>query len=121
MPPTLAKKGLMFVSATIKGKQVHPMLGTRVMQIFISMDEAKRLGLRITNGECAIIKATNFLTKQVNGTTKGVTIHLGPLITHLAFSTGDVPIEGVQKGKECASHGKQPKTMGECTQDVGLP
>ena len=35
MPPTLAKKGLMFVKATINGKQVRAMLDTGATHNFI--------------------------------------------------------------------------------------
>ncbi|TXG57528.1 hypothetical protein EZV62_015357 [Acer yangbiense] len=49
VPPTLTKKVLMFVGATFKGKQVRVMLYIGATHNFISVDEAKRLGLQITN------------------------------------------------------------------------
>ncbi|TXG66575.1 hypothetical protein EZV62_007850 [Acer yangbiense] len=74
---TLAKRALMFVGATIKGKRVHAMLDTRATYNFILVDEAKGLGLRVTNEE-GVIKAPNSLVKQIDGTVKGITVHLGP-------------------------------------------
>ncbi|KAK0593409.1 hypothetical protein LWI29_036238 [Acer saccharum] len=92
-PPTLAKKGLMFVKATIRGKQVRAMLDTGATHNFISVDEAKRLGLRITNDEGAI-KAANSPVKLIDGTAKGVTVHLGPWSGKLDFSV--VPLDDYQ-------------------------
>ncbi|TXG53263.1 hypothetical protein EZV62_022432 [Acer yangbiense] len=92
-PPTLAKKGLMFVKATIRGKQVRAMLDTGATHNFVSVDEAKRLGLRITNDEGAI-KAANSLVKLIDGTAKGVTVHLGPWSGKLNFSV--VPLDDYQ-------------------------
>ncbi|TXG66506.1 hypothetical protein EZV62_007781 [Acer yangbiense] len=66
MPPTLAKKGLIFVEATIKGKQVRAMLDTGAMHNFISVDEAN----------------------------EGRHYHLGPWSGKLDFSV--VPLENYQ-------------------------
>ncbi|KAK0578231.1 hypothetical protein LWI29_007082 [Acer saccharum] len=93
MLPTLAKKGLMFVKATIKGKQVRAMLDTGATHNFVSVDKAKRLGLRITNDEGAI-KAANSPVKLIDGTAKGVTVHLGPWSGKLDFSV--VPLDDYQ-------------------------
>ncbi|KAK3212433.1 hypothetical protein Dsin_017139 [Dipteronia sinensis] len=87
-------KGLMFMSATIRGKLVRTMLDIGAMHNFIFVDEAKRLSLRITNEECAIIKAANSPAKQVDGTAKGVTVHLSPWSGKLDFSM--IPIDDYQ-------------------------
>ncbi|TXG57123.1 hypothetical protein EZV62_018436 [Acer yangbiense] len=76
VPLTLVKKDLMFVGATIKGKQVRAMLDTKATHNFILVDKAKRLGHRVTN-EGGAIKAANSPVKQINGIAKGVTVHLG--------------------------------------------
>jgi hypothetical protein len=93
MPPTLAKKGLMFVKATIRGKQVRAMLDTGATHNFVSVDEAKRLGLRITPEDGAI-KAANSPVKLIDGIAKGVTVHLGPWSGKLDFSV--VPLDDYQ-------------------------
>ncbi|TXG60790.1 hypothetical protein EZV62_012153 [Acer yangbiense] len=77
VPPMFAERGLMFVGITIKGKQVRALLDTGAMHNFISVDEAKQLGLRVTN-EGGAIKAANSPIKPIDGTAKGVTVHLGP-------------------------------------------
>ncbi|TXG68578.1 hypothetical protein EZV62_003513 [Acer yangbiense] len=92
-PSTLAKKCLMFMNATIRGKQVRAMLDTGATHNFISVDEANRLGLRITNDEGAI-KAANSPVKLIDGTAKGVTVHLGPWYGKLDFSV--VPLDDYQ-------------------------
>ncbi|KAK0604828.1 hypothetical protein LWI29_019873 [Acer saccharum] len=83
----------MFVKATIRGKQVRAMLDTGATHNFISVYEAKRLGIRITNDEGAI-KAANSPVKLIDGTTKGVTVHLGPWSGKLDFSV--VPLDDYQ-------------------------
>ncbi|TXG66413.1 hypothetical protein EZV62_007688 [Acer yangbiense] len=67
----------MFMGATIKGKQVCTMRDTRAPHNFISVDKAKRLGLRVTN-EGGAIKVANSPVKQIDNTANGVTIHQGP-------------------------------------------
>ncbi|KAK0601367.1 hypothetical protein LWI29_023591 [Acer saccharum] len=83
----------MFVKATIKGKQVRAMLDTGATHNFVSVDEAKRFSLRITNDEGAI-KAANSPVKLIDGTAKGVTVHLGPWNGKLDFSV--VPLDDYQ-------------------------
>ncbi|TXG52657.1 hypothetical protein EZV62_021826 [Acer yangbiense] len=133
-PLTLAKKGLMFVSATIKSKKVRAMLDTGAMHNFISTDEAKRLGLSIINGEAvieAVIEAVNSPAQRIAGITKVVTVHFGPWSGNVYQPSGrlaqakvsvarleekpssptssknNMPNEGVQKKRRRACDGKQ--------------
>ena len=81
------------MGATIKGKQVRAMLDTEATHNFVSVYEAKRLGLRITPEDGAI-KAANSPVKLIDGIAKGVTVHLGPWSGKLDFSV--VPLDDYQ-------------------------
>ncbi|KAK2659830.1 hypothetical protein Ddye_006363 [Dipteronia dyeriana] len=59
------------------GNQVRVLLDTGAMHNSISLAEVKRLGLRVTKSECVDAKTANTLARQPNGTSKGVTVHLG--------------------------------------------
>ncbi|KAL9440885.1 hypothetical protein AB3S75_019543 [Citrus x aurantiifolia] len=58
------KKGLIYVSASINGHAMCMLLDTGAMHNFISEDEAKRLGLKVTK-EKGTIKAVNSPAKPI--------------------------------------------------------
>ncbi|TXG67082.1 hypothetical protein EZV62_008357 [Acer yangbiense] len=70
-PPTSTKKGLTFVNASINGKVVHAILDTRATHNFVSVGEAKKLGLKAINGG-GTIKAVNSLAKPIAGIIKAI-------------------------------------------------
>ena len=92
-PPTSTKKGLMFVSASINGKAVRAMLDTGATHNFVSIQEAKKLGLKATNGG-GTIKAVNSPAKPIAGIAKAVPVCLGTWNGKLDFSI--VPMDDFQ-------------------------
>ena len=83
--PTFTKKGLMYVSAKINGQSVRALLDTGVTHNFVSVDEAKRLGLKATQEE-GTMKAVNSLAKPITGIAQGVHIILGTWSGKFDFS-----------------------------------
>ena len=73
--PTLVKKGLMYVSAKINGQSVRALLDMRATHNFVSVDEAKHLGLKATK-KGGTIKAVNSPAKPIVGIAQGVHIML---------------------------------------------
>ncbi|KAK0594587.1 hypothetical protein LWI29_037966 [Acer saccharum] len=92
-PSTSTKKGLMFVNASINGKAVRAMLDTGATHNFVSIDEAKKLGLKATNGG-GTIKAVNSPAKPIAGIAKAVLVSLGTRSGKLDFSV--VPMDDFQ-------------------------
>ncbi|KAK0606869.1 hypothetical protein LWI29_005470 [Acer saccharum] len=92
-PSTSTKKGLMFVNASINGKAVRAMLDTGATHNFVSVDEAKKLGLKATNGG-GTIKAVNSPAKPIVGIAKAVPVSLGTWSGKLDFSV--VPMDDFQ-------------------------
>ena len=82
--PTPAKKWLMYVSTSINGHPVRALLDTGAMHNFISENEAKRLGLKVTK-ERGTMKAVNSPAKPIAGTTQGVCVTLGTWSEKLDF------------------------------------
>ncbi|KAH9763740.1 hypothetical protein KPL70_001270 [Citrus sinensis] len=83
--PVLVKKGLMYVSAKVNGQSVHALLDTGATHNFVSVDEAKRLGLKATK-EGGTMKAVNSPAKPIAGIVQGVHITLGTWSGKLDFS-----------------------------------
>ena len=83
--PVLVKKGLMYVSAKVNGQFVCALLDTRATYNFVSVDKAKRLGLKATK-EGGTMKAVNSPAKPIAGITQGVHITLGTWSGKLDFS-----------------------------------
>ncbi|TXG71332.1 hypothetical protein EZV62_006267 [Acer yangbiense] len=92
-PSTSTKKGLMFVNASINGKAVRAMLDTGATHNFVSVDEAKTLGLQTTN-RGGTIKAVNSPAKSIAGIAKAVPVCLGTWSGKLDFSV--VPMDDFQ-------------------------
>ena len=90
-PSTSTKKGLMFVNASINGKAVRAMLDTGATHNFVSIDEAKKLGLKATSGG-GTIKASP--AKPIAGIAKAVPVCLGAWSGKLDFSI--VPMDDFQ-------------------------
>ncbi|KAK3212389.1 hypothetical protein Dsin_017095 [Dipteronia sinensis] len=75
-PSTSTKKGLMFVNSSINGKAVRAMLDTGATHNFVSLDEAKKLGLKaISRG--GTIKAVNSPAKPIAGIAKADVLQSG--------------------------------------------
>ncbi|TXG69042.1 hypothetical protein EZV62_003977 [Acer yangbiense] len=90
-PSTSTKKGLMFINASINGKAVRAMLDTGATHNFVSIDEAKKLGLKATSGG-GTIKASP--AKPIAGIAKAVPVCLGAWSGKLDFSI--VPMDDFQ-------------------------
>ncbi|KAH9697420.1 Endonuclease [Citrus sinensis] len=83
--PALVKKGLMYVSAKLNGQSIRALLDTGATHNFVSIDEAKRLGLKATK-EGGTMKAVNSPAKPIAGIAQGVHITLGTWSGKLDFS-----------------------------------
>ena len=81
----LVKKWLMYVSANVNGQSVRALLDTGATHNFVSVNEAKQLGLEATK-EGGTMKAMNSSAKPIAGITQGVHITLGTLNGKLDFS-----------------------------------
>ncbi|TXG70107.1 hypothetical protein EZV62_005042 [Acer yangbiense] len=73
---TPTKKGLMFVNAFINSQAVRAMLDMGAIYNFVSVDEAKKLGLKATSGG-GTIKAINSPAKPIVGIAKAILVCLG--------------------------------------------
>ncbi|GFZ19485.1 hypothetical protein Acr_28g0001900 [Actinidia rufa] len=76
-PKSKAGKGLMYMDVHLNGIPTKAMLDTGASHNFITMDEAKRLGLSMTKGQ-GWLKAVNSTAKPLLGAAQGVEIHIGP-------------------------------------------
>ncbi|KAH9753791.1 Endonuclease [Citrus sinensis] len=83
--PALVKKGLMYVSAKVNGQSVRALLDTGATHNFVSVDEAKRLGLKATK-ERGTMKVVNSPAKPIAGIAQGVHITLGTWSGKFDFS-----------------------------------
>ncbi|KAL9408761.1 hypothetical protein AB3S75_047194 [Citrus x aurantiifolia] len=83
--PEPTRKGLMFVSVLINGRTVRALLDTGATHNFISEEEAKCLGLKVTQ-HGGTVKAVNSPAKPFVGTTRGVHVTLGTWNGKLDFS-----------------------------------
>ena len=84
-PANTYKERVMYMSASINGQAVRALLDTGATHNFISEDEAKRLGLKVTK-EGGTMKAVNSLTKPIVGTVQGMRVTLGSWRGKLDFS-----------------------------------
>ncbi|KAH9752509.1 Endonuclease [Citrus sinensis] len=75
----------MYVSAKVNGQSVRALLDTGATHNFVSVDEAKRLGLKTTK-EGGTMKAVNSPAKPIGGIAQGVYITLGTWSGKLDFS-----------------------------------
>ena len=69
-------KGLMYMDVGINGKTSYALVDTEASHNFISKEEAKRVGLKVFQGDGSI-KAVNTTTKPVEGVAQGVKLQLG--------------------------------------------
>ena len=83
--PALIKKGLMYVRAKINGQSVRALLDMGATHNFVSVDEAKRLGLKATK-EGGTMKTVNSPVKPIVGIAQSVHITLGTWSGKLDFS-----------------------------------
>ena len=75
----------MYVSAKVNGQSVRALLDTGATHNFVSVDKAKRLGLKATK-EGGTMKAVNSPAKPIAGIAQGVHIMLGTWSGKLDFS-----------------------------------
>ncbi|MCV5004357.1 retroviral-like aspartic protease family protein, partial [Escherichia coli] len=74
--PKVQAKGLLYVDAYINGKPVTAMVDTGASHNFVSIDEARRLGLKTVDGGGSI-KAVNSAARRIQGVAHGVQTKLG--------------------------------------------
>lgn len=74
--PAPMKKGFMYVSVFINGQAVRALLDTRATHNFISKNEAKRLGFKVTKEE-STMKVVNSPVNPIAGTALGVRVTFG--------------------------------------------
>ncbi|KAK2979872.1 hypothetical protein RJ640_024373 [Escallonia rubra] len=69
-------KGLLYVEAKLNGKPAQVMVDTRATHNFVTMEEAKRLGLKVVGGG-GWLKSVNTNTKPLQGAARQVEMCLG--------------------------------------------
>lgn len=74
--PSEPSKGLLHVEAKVNGKTTNPMIDIDATHNFDSMEEAKRLGLKLTK-EKGDLKAVNSLAKPIEGVASNVVMLIG--------------------------------------------
>ncbi|XP_059654537.1 uncharacterized protein LOC132301286 [Cornus florida] len=80
--PEAAAKGLMFVEASINGTPIRALVDTGASHNFVSLDEAKRLGLKYSK-EGGSMKAVNSAAKAIHGMAHGVQVCIGEWGGHI--------------------------------------
>ncbi|XP_050387928.1 uncharacterized protein LOC126804551 [Argentina anserina] len=83
--PKVQAKDLLFTDITIGGKPTTAMLDTGATHNFISIEEARRLGLKASNGGGSI-KAVNSPARPIQGVARGVKTSVGAWCGSLYFS-----------------------------------
>ncbi|KAJ0512090.1 putative transcription factor interactor and regulator CCHC(Zn) family [Helianthus annuus] len=84
-------KGLRFVTLEINGEQAKALIDTGASHNFITRDEAKRLGLRITSKEGLMMKAVGGEPKSIEGVTYDAKAKIGTWKGKITFSV--VPMD----------------------------
>ena len=74
--PKTPNKGLVFVDATINGKVTKALVDTGASHNFVSLEEAKRLNLKVVEGGGSL-KAANSAAQPIKGVAHGVKVSLG--------------------------------------------
>ncbi|XP_059663382.1 uncharacterized protein LOC132309045 [Cornus florida] len=88
--PKAAAKGLMFMEASINGTPTRALVDTGASHNFVSLDEAKRLGLKYSK-EGGSMKAVNSAAKAIHGMAHGVQACIGEWGGHIDLSV--VPMD----------------------------
>ncbi|XP_043717547.1 uncharacterized protein LOC122665462 [Telopea speciosissima] len=73
---TTSQKGLMYVEVHINGKPSRAMVDTGATHNFVSMEEAKKLGLKVSK-EGGWLKAVNSQARPIEGVARGVEMSIG--------------------------------------------
>ncbi|ERN17423.1 hypothetical protein AMTR_s00037p00226920 [Amborella trichopoda] len=76
LPQTMGSKGLMYVQSLVNGRQAQVMIDTGATHNFITPEDAKRVGLSISNGR-GWLKTINTNVKSLVGVAHGVGLCLG--------------------------------------------
>ncbi|KAK2969168.1 hypothetical protein RJ640_009927 [Escallonia rubra] len=82
---TSTSKGLLYVEAKLNGKPTQVMVDTRATHNFVTMEEAKRLGLKVVGGG-GWLKFVNTNAKPLQGTARQVEMCLGSWMGLVDFS-----------------------------------
>ncbi|CAL8990740.1 unnamed protein product [Prunus brigantina] len=73
--PQVQAKGVMFVEAMVNDKTTRCLVDTGASHNFMSMQEAKRLGCRVSK-EAGSMKTVNSTAKPIDGVARGVELHI---------------------------------------------
>ncbi|CAL2267189.1 unnamed protein product [Prunus armeniaca] len=73
--PQVQAKGVMFVDAMVNGKTTRCLVDTGASHNFMSVQEAKRLGCRVSK-EAGSMKTVNSTAKPIDGVARGVELHI---------------------------------------------
>ncbi|CAL2272473.1 unnamed protein product [Prunus armeniaca] len=73
--PQVQAKGVMFVDAMVNDKTTRCLVDTSASHNFISVQEAKRLGCRVSK-EAGSMKTVNSTAKPIDGVARGVELHV---------------------------------------------
>ncbi|XP_008230434.1 PREDICTED: uncharacterized protein K02A2.6-like [Prunus mume] len=73
--PQVQAKGVMFVDAVVNGKTTRCLVDTGASHNFMSVQEAKRLGYRVSK-EAGSMKTVNSTAKSIDGVARGVELHI---------------------------------------------
>ncbi|KAI5328758.1 hypothetical protein L3X38_028155 [Prunus dulcis] len=73
--PQVQAKGVMFVDAMVNGKTTRCLVDTGASHNFMSVQEAKRLGCRVSK-EPGSMKTVNSTAKPIDGVARGVELHI---------------------------------------------
>ncbi|KAK8684211.1 hypothetical protein V6N13_040241 [Hibiscus sabdariffa] len=83
--PNIETKGLLYMDVAINGKATRAMVDTGASHNFISLEEATRLGVKVTGGKGSI-KAVNSAAKPIHGIAQEVKTDVGTWSGRLNFS-----------------------------------
>ncbi|CAM8986951.1 unnamed protein product [Rhodiola kirilowii] len=83
--PKVQDRGLLFVDVVLKGQRTLAMLDTGATHNFLSIEEAKRLGVKGTDGKGSV-KTVNSPAKPILGVMQGVETRVGTWAGRLDFT-----------------------------------
>ncbi|CAL8996076.1 unnamed protein product [Prunus brigantina] len=97
--PQVQAKRVMFVDAMVNGKTTHYLVDTGALHNFMSMQEVKRLGCRVSK-EAGSMKTVNSTAKPIDGVARGVELHIATWNGVVDFSVISMDDYDVMLGME---------------------